>query len=242
MRFMRIGAVLCTGLVIGSAGAGTVVAAPAELVETAGTSTFSVSNPTDSIDANISGSEVEEVFDAEVEAIRYLRDEQGKSIEEINRVLKQSRDIPFLDQYVGNHLNDQEKALYRENRALALLCLANGKLALDYASEMYKSGLHNGNGDAFRHALWNYGMAIDVGQSFAKRWSDAHEYGTANNPVLERKMDLHNNSVGLQLAKDNPGTILHSTFKNKTREKVRNGTCRRIASNKLIRTDSSGEK
>ena len=37
------------------------------------------------------------------------------------------------------------------------------------------SKLHNGNGDAFRHCLWNYGMAIDVGQDFAKKWGDAHE-------------------------------------------------------------------
>ena len=76
------------------------------------------------------------------------------------------------------HLNYIEKKLFKENRSKALLCLANGKLALKYSQEMYESSvLHNGNGDAFRHTLWNYGMAIDVGQGFAKKWADAHENG-----------------------------------------------------------------
>lgn len=242
MRFNKTFAVLCTGLLIGFPGAGTAVALPSTIVETASMGISRINHSSDSIDANISGSALEDEFEAEVATIRYLRDVRGKSIDEINKVLKQSRDIPYLDHYVGNHLNSQEKALYRENRALALLCLANGKLALNYAKEMYKSGLHNGNGDAFRHALWNFGMAADAGQSFAKRWSDAHEYGEPNNPPLEKAMDLHNNSVGLQLAKDNPGTLLHSTFRNKTREKVRNGTCRRIVNNRLVKTNSSGEK
>lgn len=38
--------------------------------------------------------------------------------------------------------------------------------------------MHNGNGDAFRHAVWNFGMTIDVGADFAKKWSDAHEFGS----------------------------------------------------------------
>lgn len=193
------------------------------------------------IDANISNSYLEEDFNAEIETIRYLRDEKGLTFEEINTVLSQNRDIPYLDNFVGNHLNPQEKALYKENRAKALLCLSNGKYALDYSAAMYRD-TYNGNGDAFRHAIWNYGMAIDVGQNFAKKWSDAHENGTKDNPYLEKKMDLFNNSVGLSLAKEYPNTRLHSDLKNKTRKAVRDGRCRIIVNNKLVRSNSNNEK
>lgn len=203
-----------------------------------------VSNEDNSpIDAGISGSDFEELFNNEVADIRYLKEKKGKTAEEINTILKQSHDIPILDGFVESRLNVREKHLYRANRALVILCLSNGVLAVNYSKEMYQDWtLHNGNGDAFRHALWNYGMAIDVGPSFAKKWSDAHEYGDSNNHPLEQKMDLHNNAVGLQLARNNPSTVAHSTFKNKTREKVRNGSCRRIVGTSLVGTNSSGEK
>ncbi len=38
--------------------------------------------------------------------------------------------------------------------------MSNGVLATNYAKSNYSSGLHNGNGDAFRHILWNYGMVF----------------------------------------------------------------------------------
>jgi hypothetical protein len=116
-------------------------------------------------------------------------------------------------------------------------------MAIHYSErEYYSSVLHNGNGDAFRHGLWNYGMAIDVGYSFAKQWSDAHEYGTSNQPDLEKKMDLFNNSVGLQLARDNPWTRWHSTFIRKTIEKVRTGKFRIIKNGQLVQSNSVGQK
>lgn len=148
-----------------------------------------------------------------------------------------------LEGYITGLLNPQEKALYNLNPTKALLCMSNGKLALKYAEENYISSvLHNGNGDAFRHCLWNYGMAIDVGQEFAKKWSDAHEYGSEGQPLIERNMDLFNNAVGLQLAKDNPWTILHSTFISKSKEKCRNGELRIISNGVLVRSSSAGEK
>uniref|UniRef100_UPI003865ACE6 DUF6973 domain-containing protein n=1 Tax=Methanobrevibacter sp. TaxID=66852 RepID=UPI003865ACE6 len=100
----------------------------------------------------------------------------------------------------------------------------------------------NGNGDAFRHTLWNYGMGIDVGQSFAKKWADAHENGAAGQPALEKKMDLFNNDIGRGLAKTYPNTVSHATFKKKTKAKVRAGECRRISNSKLVKSSSSGEK
>lgn len=196
----------------------------------------------DNIDANLGNSPVSGLFEFEVTRIKYLR-ERGKEFDEINRILSSERDIPYLDNYAGSHMNSLEKALYKENRAKALLCLANGKLAIQYSQELYKSSsLHNGNGDAFRHMLWNFGMARDVGQSFAKRWSDAHENGAKNQPSIEKTMDLHNNSIGLALARENPNVIVHSTFKSKTKEAVRAGRGKIISNNKLVKSSSNGEK
>ena len=41
--------------------------------------------------------------------------------------------------------------------------MSNGLLAIRYSQELYHGyALHNGNGDAFRHVIWNYGMSQDV--------------------------------------------------------------------------------
>lgn len=170
---------------------------------------------------------------------------QGYSSEQIEENINALLEIETytdLDGYISGYLNSQEQALYDQNPAKGLLCMANGKLALGYAQDNYSSGLTDGNGDAFRHTLWNYGMVIDVGYDFAKSWSDAHEYGSTNNTALARQMDLFNNGVGLKLGKDNPGTVLHSTFISKSKEKVRNGECGRIVNGKLVATNSVGEK
>lgn len=72
-------------------------------------------------------------------------------------------------------------------------------------------GLSDGEGDAFRHTLWNYRMSQDIGRSEAKKFGDAHErgnaylqysrgqeYGAGNSPG-SRNMDLHNNHIGRNL-------------------------------------------
>lgn len=148
-----------------------------------------------------------------------------------------------LDGYITGHLNSQEKRLYDSNTVKGLLCMADGVLATNYAKSNYSSnGLHNDNGDAFRHTVWNYFMVIDVGYSFAKQWSDAHEYGSSGQPKIEQEMDLYNNSVGLSLGQNNPGALAHSTFINQSKEKVRNGYCKIIIGNALRWSDPYGEK
>ncbi|MCK4087715.1 hypothetical protein HCY58_11725 [Acinetobacter radioresistens] len=148
-----------------------------------------------------------------------------------------------MDGYVSGYLNPQEQALYNSNRAKALLCIANGKSALEYSKEKYvNSVLHNGNGDAFRHTLWTFGMTIDVGADFAKKWSDAHEYGSTGQPALERSMDLYNNSIGISLGKNNPTTALRSTFINLTQQQVRSGRLKVISNGGLVWSSSAGEK
>jgi hypothetical protein len=64
-----------------------------------------------------------------------------------------------------------------------------------------KASKHNGDGDAFRHAVWSINMTREIGPDAAKEIGDAHERSEVN-PVGERLMDLFNNAVGRQLAMD----------------------------------------
>lgn len=168
----------------------------------------------------------------EDELYDYLRDDLKDGIQRYD-----------LYEYIKDRLNSQEQALFNSNPVLGLLAMSNGLLAINYAEQYYYSYvLHNDNGDAFRHILWTYAMVIDVGYAFAKQWSDAHEYGAVGQPAIERQMDLHNNAIGLRLGQTYPGTILHRTFINRSREKVRNGDARIIINNSLYSSDSFGEK
>ena len=207
----------------------------------------------DILDGGISNSEHEKEFDNTIKYIYALR-KKGLSFKEIDKLLECENDSkskitfkvtsksPSALFYNYTTLNTSEKKLFKKNKAKGLLCLANGKLALNYSQDLYeKSVLHNGNGDAFRHTLWNYGMAIDVGQSFAKKWADAHENGAKGQPKLEKKMDLYNNKIGRGLAKTYPHTINHSTFKKNSRAKVRAGKCRIIKDKKLVKSSKKGE-
>jgi hypothetical protein len=63
------------------------------------------------------------------------------------------------------------------------------------------SQLGNGEGDAFRHALWSYMMAKDLGEEPAKAFGDAHERQRLDSEGA-RLMDLYNNAVGRELARD----------------------------------------
>ena len=122
-----------------------------------------------------------------------------------------------------------------------MLCIEDGLIATKQAKSNYISGvLTDGNGDAFRHAQWNFKMARDVGSSFAKSWSDAHEYGTKNNEGLQLDMDLYNNNVGITLAK---GILSNfGTGVTKTKETVRAGKMKIIRNKKLVWSDGIGEK
>lgn len=55
--------------------------------------------------------------------------------------------------------------------------------------------LHNGKGDAFKHAYWSALMAFYHSELWAKALGNAHEM-RPNNPKIEKRMDLHNNAVG----------------------------------------------
>jgi hypothetical protein len=64
----------------------------------------------------------------------------------------------------------------------------------------------DGHNDAFRHAYWNARMTSEFGESWANQYATAHEAVTTqiNNSSVREAMDLYNNEVGRQIARDNP--------------------------------------
>ncbi len=75
----------------------------------------------------------------------------------------------------------------------------NSEKAMSASRRLYPgAGMHNGLGDAFRHAYWSALLARDVGPDNARRFTTAHENYSAN-PPGEREMDLFNNDVGIRI-------------------------------------------
>lgn len=77
------------------------------------------------------------------------------------------------------------------------MCLYNQLIMLITVSD--------GEGDAFRHALWNHRMTQKIGKSAAKKFGDAHEVGNLLEGTYGKinagssSMDLFNNNVGRNL-------------------------------------------
>ncbi|ANO47693.1 yd repeat protein [Flavobacterium columnare] len=97
--------------------------------------------------------------------------------------------------------------------------------------------------DAFRHAFWQATNTQDVGESFTRKWSDAHEYGTSTNEVrTDLYMDIHNNDVGIEIGKANPKATPEE-LRNIILDRISKGDLLIINSNdKLIKSDGNGLK
>lgn len=130
--------------------------------------------------------------------------------------------------------NAQEVALCARHPIRCTKAKNNANSANTQATAYYKAGLHNGNGDAFRHAYWNNLMVRSIGAGPAAEFANAHEYGAKNAPALETKMDLHNNKVGRH-------SISGSTAAS-VRNAITNGQGVRIVSNKLYKSNGEGLK
>ncbi|MBK7707905.1 MAG: hypothetical protein IPN69_05260 [Acidobacteria bacterium] len=62
----------------------------------------------------------------------------------------------------------------------------------------FGSNGHNDRSDAFRHCFWSAILSRDIGYYWAKSFTTAHE-SNPGQPPEEKEMDLHNNSVGLNI-------------------------------------------
>ncbi len=116
-------------------------------------------------------------------------------------------DTPELQQFEQNYkaqMSQAELAIYNSmTRVQQISYLLNAQRAVNIAEARYPTSLHNGNGDAFRHAFFSELNAATLGVALAKQLGDAHEQQSSS--ALETQMDLFNNEQGRQVSFDLPG-------------------------------------
>lgn len=205
----------------------------------------------DDLSYGIIGSEYEEIFLELVdllESTKYTRMSDQAILPEVQRILNKrpnnvmTRDaIDTIAGFFGKKLNPEEKKLYDQYQVRFLRCMANAYFAEKYWQEEY-SVWGNDNGNAFKHAIWNYWMAASLWEDFAKRCADAHELGDYMQDWKERLMDLMNNDLGRKLSKENGFTLLHGSFKSITKKAIGEGKGWIIRDNRLMRSDRKYEK
>lgn len=100
-------------------------------------------------------------------------------------------------------LNELEKKYLYKNPHKAFLINKVTSIAFEETRKRFikSENFHNNQADAFRHCYWSALLVKNLGYIEAKKFSDMHEEGNNKNPIAEKKMDLHNNKIGLQLGK-----------------------------------------
>ncbi len=109
-----------------------------------------------------------------------------------------------------NRLTDAEKAFVRNpaNLLITPKFFEDFQYSINRSAVVYSSNpssLHNGEGDAFRHALWSALMTQHGGIAKAHDFGNAHEEDPGQ-PAIEKEMDLQNNRVGREIALSNPNS------------------------------------
>lgn len=105
---------------------------------------------------------------------------------------------------IFTNLTPSEKIFLLRHPQLVSVIKNNAEKALLEARKKFPgASLHNGEGDAFRHCFWSALLARDIGASYAKQFTTAHE-NYSDNPPKERGMDLYNNSVGFSIGLEYP--------------------------------------
>ncbi|MGB4772792.1 MAG: hypothetical protein WBP58_15110 [Chitinophagaceae bacterium] len=106
--------------------------------------------------------------------------------------------LAFEAQYIYV-MSERERSIYLSmTRAQQLAYLHNAQIASKSAEALFPANqLVNGKGDAFRHALFHALNARSIGEALTKALGDAHELNS--NSVLETRMDLFNNQIGINI-------------------------------------------
>lgn len=189
----------------------------------------------------------------------YIQNKPNATEDEINNFLrkeiankylsKEKIDVNNSNKIMGSSdypglpdLNQKEQELFNQNPIKGLKAIWAGYKADTEARERYNdSVLHNGNGDAFRHAYWNALMVKYIDYSWAYDWATAHEEGATGQSAIEKEMDLYNNMMGWTLVLGNESKS-DEEIADIIQNAVRNGKMKRIVDNKLAPTNSEGEK
>jgi len=95
-------------------------------------------------------------------------------------------------------LTPAEKVFIATHPLQAMTIKGSKGTAFNETQKRFGVNGHNDSTDAFRHCFWSAILSRDIGYLNAWEFTTAHE-SDPNNPADEKKMDLHNNSVGLKI-------------------------------------------
>lgn len=144
---------------------------------------------------------------------------------------------------VSDRLTEPEKKVFNSNKVYGLAALAAAQKATMNAEGIYtKASLHNGNGDAFRHTLWNAYMTDTTSKSYAASFATAHEDGYPGQPAIERSMDLNNNALGRTVVIKLPNLSGEIEAVKTVQALIDGGKAKRISGTSLVATNSKEKK
>lgn len=153
-----------------------------------------------------------------------------------NGELRAARDARGIwDNIPGfSSLNSTERELALKYPLQAIKVYNCASKATDATIAYYDTNGWQDNSDAFRHCCWNALMKSTMSESAADVWATAHE---ADASGIDKEMDLFNNAVGRSI--DVSGKS-DSEIYEAVKEKVVNGSCRRIVDGELVPTNGTG--
>ncbi|MDR2192381.1 MAG: hypothetical protein LBO62_05855 [Endomicrobium sp.] len=115
-------------------------------------------------------------------------------LSELDKLLiKLSKKIPRLN--VGDHKSIEDNI---HDKLDLFFFFLDGGIAWFHTKTRFGKNSEDSENDAFRHALWNALMTRDIGTQKAEEFSENHELPSTQDKG--RKMDLHNNRVGREIA------------------------------------------
>ncbi|CAD5287905.1 putative RHS repeat-associated core domain-containing protein [Alteromonas sp. 38] len=110
-----------------------------------------------------------------------------------------AKDSHKLLMRLKDRVSDEEWQYLMDNKLAAPGIAAATLQAYNKAAELYPNSLHNGEGDAFRHAYWNALITRYTSAEHAEAFTSLHEQ-VGGGPAIENTMDMHNNAIGRALA------------------------------------------
>lgn len=148
-----------------------------------------------------------------------LQSEAAKIVQEYPASKLSSQALPTYGDIASQvkDLYPAEKALCDTNGNECLLVLQAGGMAHATSASLagWQTVTTDNERDAIRHSSWNGYMTISIGYTKAAQWANIHEYGNPKRAPnsLPEQMDLHNNSVGRNIALSSPVSLMPAAYR-----------------------------
>lgn len=115
-------------------------------------------------------------------------------------------DFDEFNQYIPNYkarMTQQELMVFNNiSKKFQTRYLYNANKAQNKAIELFPGMQRNTKADAFRHSYFHSLNTYFIGENLSIQLGDAHEIETPDSLILEKVMDLFNNQVGREKAKN----------------------------------------